>query len=198
MRHDHELYRASHLQLAVPGHHTLTADLASHSHLTSRTYNSRSVSHATAELLPAAARSSPLPGSQRFRPAYSFRTTNPCRTTMDIDDLLAEVAVDSTPQESRDLQELTRAWVAERTAPEILNWPEELMERVLERIRRQVCCRAQGKRDQVKTDCGRDANGVGRLSSWKIRQGIWIRRRISNSLLYRRNSSGSSFWLGAF
>ena len=59
---------------------------------------------------------------------------------MDIDDLLAEVAVESTPQESRDLQELTRAWVAERTAPEILNWPEELMERVLERIRRQVRC----------------------------------------------------------
>ena len=58
---------------------------------------------------------------------------------MDIDDLLAEVEADSTPQESRDLQELTRAWVAERTAPEILNWPEELMERVLERIRRQVC-----------------------------------------------------------
>jgi GINS complex subunit 4 len=58
---------------------------------------------------------------------------------MDIDDLLAEVAVDSTPQESRDLQELTRAWVAERTAPEILTWPEELMDRVLERIRRQVC-----------------------------------------------------------
>ncbi|KAL1609761.1 GINS complex subunit [Nothophoma quercina] len=57
---------------------------------------------------------------------------------MDIDDLLAEVAVDSTPQQSRDLQELTRAWVAERTAPEILNWPEELMERVLERIRRQI------------------------------------------------------------
>lgn len=63
----------------------------------------------------------------------------PRRTTMDIDDLLAEVAVDSTPQESRDLQDLTRAWVAERTAPEILNWPEELMDRVLDRIRRQVC-----------------------------------------------------------
>jgi hypothetical protein len=61
---------------------------------------------------------------------------------MDIDDLLAEVAGDATPLESRDLQELTRAWVAERTAPEILGWPEELMERVLERIRRQVCWRA--------------------------------------------------------
>jgi GINS complex subunit 4 len=58
---------------------------------------------------------------------------------MDIDDLLAEVAVDSTPQETRDLQELTRCWVAERVAPEILPWPSDLMDRVLERIRRQVC-----------------------------------------------------------
>jgi GINS complex subunit 4 len=57
---------------------------------------------------------------------------------MDIDDLLAEVAVDTTPQETRDLQELTRSWVAERVAPEMLPWPTELMERVLERIRRQV------------------------------------------------------------
>ncbi|KAJ4303539.1 GINS complex subunit [Kalmusia sp. IMI 367209] len=57
---------------------------------------------------------------------------------MDIDDLLAEVAVDTTPLETRDLQELTRAWVAERVAPEILPWPADLMERVLERIRRQI------------------------------------------------------------
>lgn len=66
-------------------------------------------------------------------------------TTMDIDDLLAEVEIDSTPQESKDLQELTRAWIAERTAPEILSWPEELMDRVLDRIRRQVCRRAYGR-----------------------------------------------------
>jgi GINS complex subunit 4 len=57
---------------------------------------------------------------------------------MDIDDLLAEVGGDATPLESRDLQELTRAWVAERNAPEILSWPEELMERVLGRVGRQV------------------------------------------------------------
>ncbi|KAF1942508.1 GINS complex, Sld5 component [Clathrospora elynae] len=57
---------------------------------------------------------------------------------MDIDDLLAEVAVDSTPPETRDLQELTRCWVAERVAPEILPWPSDLMDRVLERIRRQI------------------------------------------------------------
>jgi hypothetical protein len=57
---------------------------------------------------------------------------------MDIDDLLAEVAVDSTPRETRDLQELARCWVAERVAPELLPWPSDLMDRVLDRIRRQV------------------------------------------------------------
>jgi GINS complex subunit 4 len=57
---------------------------------------------------------------------------------MDIDDLLAEVAVDFTPRETCDLQELTRCWVAERVAPEILPWPSDLMDRVLDRIRRQV------------------------------------------------------------
>lgn len=63
---------------------------------------------------------------------------------MDIDDLLAEVEVDETPQETRDLQELTRCWVAERVAPEILPWPSELMERVLDRIRRQVWIPGEG------------------------------------------------------
>lgn len=57
---------------------------------------------------------------------------------MDIDDILAEIDGQSLPQETRDLQELTRAWVNERCAPEILPWPEALMERVLERVRKQV------------------------------------------------------------
>ena len=57
---------------------------------------------------------------------------------MDIDDILAGVAGDAVPQETRDLQELTRAWVNERSAPEILPWPESLMERMMERIRQQV------------------------------------------------------------
>ncbi|PVH97283.1 GINS complex, Sld5 component [Periconia macrospinosa] len=56
----------------------------------------------------------------------------------DIDDILADIAVDATPQETRDLQELTRCWVAERVAPELLPWPEDVVERVLERIRRQI------------------------------------------------------------
>ena len=57
---------------------------------------------------------------------------------MDISDILAEVDGNVIPQETRDLQELTRAWVTERSAPEILPWPSALLERVLDRIRRQV------------------------------------------------------------
>ena len=57
---------------------------------------------------------------------------------MDIDDILAEVDGHAVPLETRDLQELSRAWVTERSAPEILPWPASLMERILERIRLQV------------------------------------------------------------
>ena len=57
---------------------------------------------------------------------------------MDIDDILAEVDGHAVPSQARDLQELTRAWLNERSAPELLPWPDSLMERVLERIRRQV------------------------------------------------------------
>ena len=58
---------------------------------------------------------------------------------MDIDDILAEVDGQFVPQETKDLQELTRAWVNERSAPEILPWPDALVERVLRRINTQVC-----------------------------------------------------------
>ena len=41
---------------------------------------------------------------------------------MDIDDILRQVdpAGDGIPQGTRDLQALTRRWVAERSAPELL------------------------------------------------------------------------------
>lgn len=41
---------------------------------------------------------------------------------MDIDDILREVdpTFESIPPEIRDLQALTRAWVAERSTPELL------------------------------------------------------------------------------
>jgi GINS complex subunit 4 len=56
----------------------------------------------------------------------------------DIDDILASVSGDTLPQQTLDLQELTRSWIAERVAPEILPYPSALLERVLERLRQQV------------------------------------------------------------
>lgn len=57
---------------------------------------------------------------------------------MDIDDILVDIDRESLPRETLDLQELTRAWVAERVAPELLPYPDALMERVSARIRKQV------------------------------------------------------------
>ncbi|KID77003.1 DNA replication complex GINS protein sld5, partial [Metarhizium brunneum ARSEF 3297] len=60
---------------------------------------------------------------------------------MDIDDILREVdpATDSIPSGTRDLQALTRRWVAERSAPELLDWPSDgLFERVNGRIKAQI------------------------------------------------------------
>ena len=60
---------------------------------------------------------------------------------MDIDDILASVDRDnvtSPESASLDHQLLTRFWVAERAAPELLPWPGGLMERMMERVRRQV------------------------------------------------------------
>ena len=63
----------------------------------------------------------------------------PLNGGMDIDDILAEIDQDVLPQEVRDLHAFTRAWVTERSAPEILPWPAPLMDRVMERVRQQVC-----------------------------------------------------------
>ncbi|CAJ2513400.1 Uu.00g015190.m01.CDS01 [Anthostomella pinea] len=60
---------------------------------------------------------------------------------MDIDDILREVdpTFDFVPGETRDLQALTRAWVAERSAPELLDWPPDgLFERINDRIKQQI------------------------------------------------------------
>ncbi|PTB67267.1 GINS complex, Sld5 component [Trichoderma citrinoviride] len=60
---------------------------------------------------------------------------------MDIDDILREVdpASHGIPLETRDLQALTRLWVAERSAPELLNWPRDgLFERVNSKIKSQI------------------------------------------------------------
>ncbi|KAK0790769.1 GINS complex subunit [Friedmanniomyces endolithicus] len=56
----------------------------------------------------------------------------------DIADILASVSAPSISQRTLDLQALTRAWVAERTAPELLPYPTELVERVMERLGKQI------------------------------------------------------------
>jgi GINS complex subunit 4 len=60
---------------------------------------------------------------------------------MDIDDILASVDrgdVSSPESAAFDHQLLTRFWVAERGVSELLPWPALLMERVMNRVRRQV------------------------------------------------------------
>jgi len=44
----------------------------------------------------------------------------------------------SIPSAQLDLQLLTRAWVSERSAPELLPYPTDLIDRVMARIREQV------------------------------------------------------------
>lgn len=61
---------------------------------------------------------------------------------MDIDDILASVDRDdvASPElTALDHQQLTRLWVAERAVSELLPWPGALMERMMERVRKQVC-----------------------------------------------------------
>lgn len=51
----------------------------------------------------------------------------------------AASAVDAdSQQQQKDLQLLTRAWISERVAPELLPYPAELMSRIMSRIRKQV------------------------------------------------------------
>ena len=64
-----------------------------------------------------------------------------------ISDILASVThahnnalgSDESAQQEYDLQHLTRAWIAERMAPELLPYPVELMERTMTRTRAQAC-----------------------------------------------------------
>ncbi|KAL2001766.1 hypothetical protein VTN02DRAFT_1290 [Thermoascus thermophilus] len=60
---------------------------------------------------------------------------------MDIDDILASVDRDdfrSPESTALDHQVLTRFWVAERAVSELLPWPGPLMERMMERVRKQI------------------------------------------------------------
>ena len=56
----------------------------------------------------------------------------------DIQDILASVSAPTIPQRTLDLQVLTRAWVNERISPELLPYPTALIDRVMDRIKKQV------------------------------------------------------------
>lgn len=56
----------------------------------------------------------------------------------DIDDILASVSGPVHDPRLLDLQALTRAWINERGAPELLPYPNALINRVMDRIRAQV------------------------------------------------------------
>lgn len=68
---------------------------------------------------------------------------------MDIDDILADIDHDSIPQETKDLQMLTRAWVTERVSPDLQPYPGEIMERVIASISKQVSFICSGKKEFV-------------------------------------------------
>jgi GINS complex subunit 4 len=60
---------------------------------------------------------------------------------MDIDDILADLDradPNSSSSTSLDHQQLTRFWISERAAPDVLRWPTDLMDRVNQRIRKQI------------------------------------------------------------
>ena len=57
---------------------------------------------------------------------------------MNIEDILASVDDHGTQSAFLDLQKLTRAWMAERSSPELLQWPATLMDRMLNKIKTQV------------------------------------------------------------
>ena len=71
-------------------------------------------------------------------------TTSTTARTIPIDDILDEFddrllppsGAQSTP--AQDLQDLTKQWIAERGAPEILPYQGALLDRVMERVREQV------------------------------------------------------------
>ncbi|KAF7504393.1 hypothetical protein GJ744_002259 [Endocarpon pusillum] len=60
---------------------------------------------------------------------------------MDIDDILADLdRTEPTAKASTalDHQQLTRFWISERAAPDVLRWPTDLMDRVIGRVRQQI------------------------------------------------------------
>lgn len=56
----------------------------------------------------------------------------------DISDILAAVSAPSIPKRALDLQALTRAWINERSSPELLPYPTDLIERSTAGVKNQI------------------------------------------------------------
>ncbi|EME45755.1 hypothetical protein DOTSEDRAFT_71442 [Dothistroma septosporum NZE10] len=56
----------------------------------------------------------------------------------DIADILASVSAPEIPQRALDLQALTRAWINERSCPELLPYPTDLIQRCTDAVKRQI------------------------------------------------------------
>lgn len=56
----------------------------------------------------------------------------------DISDILASVSAPSIDRRTLDLQALTRAWINERTSPDLLPYPTDLIQRANDGIKRQI------------------------------------------------------------
>ncbi|CAK3998380.1 dna replication complex gins sld5 [Lecanosticta acicola] len=57
---------------------------------------------------------------------------------VDISDILASVSAPAIPQRTLDLQALTRAWINERSSPELLPYPTALIERCTNAVKSQI------------------------------------------------------------
>jgi len=79
--------------------------------------------------------------------------------TRDHHEALGTVSLESPASEKQlDLQLLTRAWVSERVTPELMPYPTELMDRVTQRIREQVCTGQSPREISVTSNTGIQAN----------------------------------------
>ncbi|KAF3911877.1 hypothetical protein AA313_de0209886 [Arthrobotrys entomopaga] len=57
---------------------------------------------------------------------------------MDISDILREFDAENAPSNSKDYEDLLKWWINERAAPEILQYQDDLVERIMNRVRRQI------------------------------------------------------------
>ena len=90
---------------------------------------------------------------------------------MDISDILADATshIPSRSQKESDHIALTRAWVNERNAPEILPWPTELIDRVMDILRSQVIITIQ--RHCLYKELTASADRKGRRQFQRYRSG---------------------------